>query len=286
MKIMLAVDGSKYSEWAADLLLKLPLAEIPQITVLHVVHERRHISPIIDSTLNKQYKDKMQEKLEKDLMAAEQLTSRIVDKLKTRWNDIKTIIEKGHVAERIIEKAHEEKVDLIILGSRGVNSIRAFLLGGVSQKVLTYAKCSVLIVKSKIHNFKRILVAVDGSKYSEIALSFLKSHFVPEGVNSIILNVCDYPFVPPNLPVKNLEKKYCDAMFQDAFKAQVLCVTGDPAKMITYVSHRKKADLVIVGSKGLSGIKLFFLGSVARKIVTYGDRSVLVVKNHSGSSLN
>jgi nucleotide-binding universal stress UspA family protein len=278
MKIMLAVDGSKYSEWAADLLLKLPLTEMPQISVLHVVHQRKHISPIVDSIINKQYKDKMQEKLEKDLMEAEQLTARIVDKLKVRWKDIKTIIEKGHVSERIIEKAHEEKADLIILGSRGANSIRAFLLGGVSQKVLTYSKCSVLVVKCKIHNFKRVLVAVDGSNYSDIALSFLKSHFVPEGVSSIILNVCDYPFIPPNLPVKTLEKEYCNAMFQAAFKAQVLCVTGDPAKMITYMSHRKKVDLVIVGSKGLSGIKLFFLGSVARKVVTYGDRSTLVVK--------
>jgi nucleotide-binding universal stress UspA family protein len=46
------------------------------------------------------------------------------------------------------EKAHEEKADLIILGSRGVNRIRAFLFGNVSQKVVTYAKCSVLVIKN------------------------------------------------------------------------------------------------------------------------------------------
>jgi nucleotide-binding universal stress UspA family protein len=279
MEIILAVDGSKHSEWAADLLLKLPMAQEPRISVLHVVPQRKHIAPFLDSMHSKQYKDAMQEKTKKDLLSAEQLTTQIVDRLKVQWNNIKPVIEKGHAADKVIEKAHDEKADLIILGSRGLSGIKNFLLGGVSQKVSTYAPCSVLVVKRKIRAIKKVLIAVDGSTYSENAVSFLRSHFLPKSFTSVIINVWDYPFTPPKFPVETIEKKYTRAMFGGVFEAQALCVDGDPAQMIANTARRKNFDLIVIGSKGLTGIKQFFLGSVARKVITYSNNSVLVVKN-------
>lgn len=286
MKIILAVDGSKNSEWAVDLLLKLPWAEELQISVLLVVHQRKHIPPFIDSMHSKQYKDAMQEKINKDLATAEKLTTQIVDRLRIRWNEVKPIIEKGHVADKIIEKAREEHADLVILGSRGLSRFKNLLLGGVSQKVATYVPCSVLVVKKKIRNFKKILVAIDGSSYSETAVSFVKSHFLPEGVSITFLNVWDYPVMLPKFPFETIEKKYSKEMRKAAFMAHALCVSGDPAEMIANTSHRKKVDLVVVGSKGLTGIKQFFLGSVARKVITHSKCSVLVVKSIDKINLN
>jgi nucleotide-binding universal stress UspA family protein len=282
MKIILAVDSSKYSEWAADFLLKLPLAQEPQISVFHIVAQRNYISPIIESISDKIYKDLMdlmEEKAKKDIAIAEQLTNRIVDKLKIRWNDVKPIIEKGHVADKIIEKAREDHADLVILGSRGLSRIKNLLLGGVSQKIVTHANCAVLVVKRKIRAFKKVLIAIDGSTYSENAVSFLKSHFMPKSFTSVIINVWDYPFTPPKFPVETIAKKYNGAMFRGVFEAQVLCVDGDPAEMIANTARRKKVDLIVIGSKGLTGIKQFFLGSVARKVITYSNNSILVVKN-------
>lgn len=277
MKIILAVDGSKYSEWAADLLLKLPLTKDPHISVLHVVVERKHISPIIGSVLSKLHKDEIHEKMKKDLEAAEQLAAQIVAKLKVRWNNVIPAIEKGHVPERIIERARKEETDLIVLGSRGLGGIKNIILGSVSQKVVTYAPCSVLIVKRRINAFRKTLIAIDGSEYSDIAVSFLKSNFIPNSLDAIIVNVWDSPFMPPKLPADAI-KKYTRSMFGGVFEAQALCIDGDPAEMIANTAHRKNVDLVIIGSKGLSGIKQFFLGSVARKLITCVNRSLLVVK--------
>ena len=53
----------------------------------------------------------------------------------------------GVPAEEIVKTARDEGVDLIVMGSRGLTEVRAFLLGSVSDKVSHHAKCPTLIVK-------------------------------------------------------------------------------------------------------------------------------------------
>ncbi|MCR4290235.1 MAG: universal stress protein [Candidatus Scalindua sp.] len=279
MKIILAVDGSKNSEWAVDFLLKLPLAEIPQIRVLQVVYEKKHITPFLDSVYHKLFKDAIQAKIDKDILSAETHATQIVEKIKARWNDVESIIEKGHVSDTIIEKAKEEKADLIILGSRGLSKTKFFFLGGVSQKIVTYAPCSVLVIKKKIRTLKKILIATDGSSYSDAAVKFLKSHFLTKKIGTTLLHVWDNPVILPQFAYETIGKKHLQEMHKVAFMANALCVEGDPAEMINDTARRRKVNLVIVGSKGLTGYKRFLLGSVARKVITYNSSSVLVVKS-------
>lgn len=279
MKIILAVDGSKNSEWAVDFLLKTPLAEIPQIKVLHVVPEKKHITPFLGSVYHKLYKDAIQEKLDKDILSAQIQATRIVENLKARWDDLEAIVDKGQVSDKIIEKAKEEKADLIILGSRGLSKTKSLFLGGVSQKVVTYAPCSVLVVKKKIDNFKKVLIATDGSRYSDSAVAFLKSHFLTKEISTTLLNVWDYPVTIPELAFEAIGKKHLQEMHKVAFMSNALCVEGDPAEMINDTAQRRKVNLVVIGPKGLTGNKRFLLGSVARKVITYNNNSVLVVRS-------
>lgn len=55
--------------------------------------------------------------------------------------------ERGHPVDRIVSVAQEEKVDLIVLGSRGLGGFDRLLLGSVSEGVLHHAHCPVLIVR-------------------------------------------------------------------------------------------------------------------------------------------
>jgi len=259
---------------------------MPQIRVLHVVPQRKHIPPFLDSVYRKLYKDAIQEKTDKDILSAEKQTTRIVKKLKARWKDVEPVIEKGHVSDKIIEKAKEEKTDLIILGSRGLNNAKALFLGGVSQKVAAHAPCSVLIVKKRIRTFKKVLIATDGSSYSDAAVAFLKSYLLTKAVSTTLLNVWDYPVILPQFAFEAVEKKHREEMHKIAFMAHALCVTGDPAGMITDIAHRRKFHLIIIGSKGLTGNKRFLLGSVARKVITDNNSSVLIVKSIDRPNVN
>jgi nucleotide-binding universal stress UspA family protein len=57
------------------------------------------------------------------------------------------VVEFGDTAHMIIEYAEKEKVDVIVMGSRGLTGVTKFLLGSVASKVVTYAPCTVIVVK-------------------------------------------------------------------------------------------------------------------------------------------
>ena len=60
---------------------------------------------------------------------------------------VRTIAERGHTVEAISRVAEEEKVDLIVVGSRGIGGFQRFLLGSTSDGVAHHAHCPVLIVR-------------------------------------------------------------------------------------------------------------------------------------------
>lgn len=58
-----------------------------------------------------------------------------------------------------------------------------------------------------------------------------------------------------------------------------LCLeVGHPSERIIALAKKKKADAIVLGSRGLSGIAEFFLGSVSSKVSQYADVPVLIVK--------
>jgi nucleotide-binding universal stress UspA family protein len=61
--------------------------------------------------------------------------------------DVKTVRRKGNTAAEILHIADEEKVDTIVIGGTGIRSVKEFLLGGVSYKVVHHAKCLVTVVR-------------------------------------------------------------------------------------------------------------------------------------------
>src|SRR6185312_11709878 len=61
--------------------------------------------------------------------------------------DVNTIKQRGDIAEKILKIADKEKVDMIVLGSRGLSTAKVFLLGSVSHKVVQHAKCPVTVVR-------------------------------------------------------------------------------------------------------------------------------------------
>jgi nucleotide-binding universal stress UspA family protein len=67
--------------------------------------------------------------------------------VKAQGIPVETRLKQGVPAEELLRAAADEKVDLIVLGSRGLSQVRAFFLGSVSDKVSHHAKCPTLIVR-------------------------------------------------------------------------------------------------------------------------------------------
>jgi nucleotide-binding universal stress UspA family protein len=71
---------------------------------------------------------------------------KIVEKARGHQLEVQTAMAVGHPAEQIIHRAKKDGIDLIILGRRGRSMISRMMLGSVSERVLRYAHCPVMVV--------------------------------------------------------------------------------------------------------------------------------------------
>lgn len=71
---------------------------------------------------------------------------KILEKARAHDLDVKTDMAVGHPGEQIIHRAEVDKIDLIIVGRRGRSMISRMMLGSVSERVLRYAHCPVMVV--------------------------------------------------------------------------------------------------------------------------------------------
>jgi nucleotide-binding universal stress UspA family protein len=72
---------------------------------------------------------------------------KILEKARAHDLDVKMDMAVGHPGEQIIHRAELDKIDLIILGRRGRSMISRMMLGSVSERVLRYAHCPVMVVQ-------------------------------------------------------------------------------------------------------------------------------------------
>ena len=149
MKILLAVDGSPCSEAAVEEVGRRPWPEGSAIKVLTTFELPTPPTPE-GWALPANYFQEMDAALRKQ---AENVINRAIAKLKPKLN--KTIsldaqILPGPPRNVILDEAEDWGADLIVVGSHGYRTWERFLLGSVSQSVVSHAKCSVEVVRCKL----------------------------------------------------------------------------------------------------------------------------------------
>ena len=135
-KILVPLDGSKFSDKALQRACEMSKALDAKITLLYVVEK----SP----TLNILDRNEYLELIEKFGMRALKKAKDIVLK---KGIDAKTILKEGNIVTEIEKIVKAEKYDLIVVGNKGMGSITWLLLGSVSNKLAQSSSCSLLIVK-------------------------------------------------------------------------------------------------------------------------------------------
>lgn len=134
-KILVAVDGSKYSDKAFEYAISIIQNHKQQLFIVHVIENLGNIGY---SNFN-QLKQDSQIILQKYITKAES---------KGLKSSLRIIEDEGNSpAEKILDISEKEKVDTIIVGTKGQKSSEQFLLGSTSYKVAHYSKCTVIIVK-------------------------------------------------------------------------------------------------------------------------------------------
>ena len=145
---------------------------------------------------------------------------------------------------------------------------------------------------------KKILVAFDGSEHAIKTLDFALDLAEKCSADVTILSVSHHSTTPigmittpvPGEILETYSKELMDStakVLSDAvekarektnLKIEPKLMEGRPADTIVQVAEEEKFDLIVLGSRGLSGIKRFFLGSVSNEVVNQAKCPVLVVK--------
>jgi len=141
-KILVALDGSEFSLKALEFAIDLAKKYRSQLILVHVVIRQIYaINPpeagILAGTA-------IVRELEAEGKA---ILARGEETVKAQEIPVETRLRQGVPAEELLHAAADEKVDLLVLGSRGLSQAKAFLLGSVSDKVSHHAKCPALIVR-------------------------------------------------------------------------------------------------------------------------------------------
>lgn len=134
-RMLVAYDGSPQSEKAVE--LAFSLAECLDSSVL-VFAVARPPEPATSVELGAVLDDAREH--------YEEGFKKIVEKARGHNLDVRTDMAVGHPGEQIIHRAEVEGIDLIILGRRGRSMLSRMMLGSVSERVLRYAHCPVMVV--------------------------------------------------------------------------------------------------------------------------------------------
>lgn len=150
MKIVLAIDGSKFSRAAINELAAMPLVSGTEVCIINVFENPLLAIPEA-VPLGGSFGNYYEEVVSIAKKSAETIVNDASKSLKDK-NDalsITTAVVNGLPNSAILEKAENFGADLIVVGSQGHGAFSRFLLGSVSRSIAMHARCSVLIVRKK-----------------------------------------------------------------------------------------------------------------------------------------
>jgi nucleotide-binding universal stress UspA family protein len=293
MHILLALDGSPPSVTARDLVASLPWPDGTHITLVAAYDVPVDWTGGIGSTMDwvGDVEDATRDTLDEDLrQLAEPLAAR------DGWV-IEQLVERGRAATVITDLARERGVDLVVTGSRGRGALRSMLLGSVATEVAADAPCPVLVARGP--TVSRIVVATDGSRAARAIPDHLAAWGVFGGIraDTIAVSIPDTPVFETAVQLytlgderlaqrrRELRAHYqvdademAERLTEIGLPATAHLRGGDPAHEIIDVAEALEADLIVTGTRGLTGLNRLLLGSVARNVLTHAHCSVLVMR--------
>jgi nucleotide-binding universal stress UspA family protein len=309
MRILLAIDQSKDSKVAIHLLQKIKWPAGSTLIMLHAMTIDEEMPGAGSSRLHKKKLDDS----EKPPLPVHSELRRLEKQFASETLQVQSMAVNGVPGQEILSVIQKKKIDMAILGSRGLSRISGLLLGSVSEWVLNDASCSVLIGRPTVRKAKsssslNLVLATDGSRDAWRAVDVLKSFEFSVETTVTLLHVVKKKIYETGQVVGSagksrtefakLAKDLCgdrgfagvrllkdtrDALSSTALKIQERLAFGHEAQEILKVARLQKADLVIVGSKGLTGLRRFLMGSVANTVSHHAPCSVLIVRSSKGA---
>jgi nucleotide-binding universal stress UspA family protein len=212
-----------------------------------------------------------------------------------------TALEWGDPVTTILERAGQDGVDLVVMGTHGRSGFERLFLGSVAEKVLRKAPCPVLTVRAEGDapaRPRRVLCPIDFSDSSKSALHWALVVAAKASAPLQVLHVVEILAVPPplagfgaaeqqiELGQKRAEELLADVLTEAEETLPVegrptlerTVIHGKPAREIVRVAEEDGADLVVMGVHGHGVIDRMLFGSTTHHVVREAPCPVLSVR--------
>jgi nucleotide-binding universal stress UspA family protein len=298
MRVLLAIDGSMSSDRARDLVAHIDWPEGTRIRVVAALERSAELAGVPWLTAPPPDESEVEGSLVRRYQTALEAAERALEQV---GREVEPILLRGRAATAIVEEAGTFDADLIVIGNRGHGQFETMLLGSVSAEVVDHAPCPVLVARSK--DLRSVLYADDGSEGAQEAGDLLAAWPFFRGLRTTVISVSEVAVpwsagMAPGLYDQVIES-YVESV-QEARRERAALVSatadrlsdaglatsvdvrdGDPAPAIVKAAIEHGVDLVVMGTRGYTGLSRILLGSVARNVLLNAPCSVLIVRRHT-----
>ncbi len=295
MRVLIAYEGSPGAAEAVTLVQAIPWPTESRIRIVTAV-EPTLVAISGPGTGGAPLTDELNATITAN---ANEMIRDVVELLEHSGSSVDGQVVRGRAASVIIDAARDFQPDLVIMGSRGHGAIASLLLGSVSSEVVDNAHCPVLVARRPtLHD---ILFATDGSASAQAAEAVLARWPIFADVSIRVVSVAEviHPWttgIAPTMYQQALDAYAADLqelkLAQERLAADAAARlgevgrhvgaemrVGDAAAEIIALAGQLDTDLIVLGSRGRTGLTRLVLGSVARNVLSAGNSSVLIVRD-------
>ena len=232
------------------------------------------------------------------LTAAEDYLCAIAEKIHAAGIKVNCVVMPESPTKATQALVTEKGVDLVMVTTRGASGEKNWLREGLSSKLVHLLDIPVLLVQvyesgaPQAPHIGRILVALDGSAFSEQLLPFASLMGKQFDCELMLVSVPSVPesekYRAPASVIQAIRKqavssmkKYLDTVAErlqaEGLSVRTIVTGSYPARTIVDVGKREGVDLIMITSQGRGGLDLVFMGSVAQQVVQLSDTPVFIL---------
>lgn len=291
-QILVPLDGSDAAEGVLPFVITLAKGIGSRAVLLHVVDPGQLSSEMMGS-----HREVVDHAIQGRRTSAETYLSLVAQHLNGQGIEASTEVATGEPGATVASRARCLGAGLIAMSTRGRSGLARLTLGSTATRVLHESPIPVLLYRPGGHttpSVTRVLLPLDGSAASEEAIPLATFLARVLGLPLVVVRVVPLMGLPYGDSTGDQARELLRAREHEAKeylrdKLQELRATwprvekrllrGDPAEQLIDVAQHEGDALVVMSSRGRIGLPLMVLGSVADKVVRYGERPVAIVRS-------
>lgn len=285
-KLLCPIDFSEGSTTALRVAAQLAARDNAELVIAHSVYTPVYLGEL-------PYPADLVQRMTDDAAAGLELAVRDVQALGVKRASSKLL--SGVPWAQLTDFAKDDPdIDLIVVGTHGRTGVKRFLLGSMTEKIVRHAPCSVLAVHSenRVARWRHVLCPVDFSPSARLAAELATKMVDSDGPGVVLVHAVEALPAYAGEPsmsgfISDLEHRAAEQLdrWVDELRTSTTASLGrrtrignPAAQILSILDDEPGFDLVVIGSRGHTGLTRLLLGSVAERVVRHARCPVLVAR--------